>query len=77
MPYDRPCWDLTSVLYAIEPGSSHLNISPKGKITIDEKGYSQFIESGNGNHRFLIVQKDSISKVVDKLVEVSTHITNK
>ena len=74
MPYDRPCWDLTSVLYAIEPENSHLNISPKGKITIDEKGYSRFTSSQEGKHRFLMIDNDSVAAVVNKLVEVSTNI---
>lgn len=74
MPYDRPCWDLTSVLYAIEPENSHLNISPKGKITIDEKGYSRFTTSHEGKHRFLIIHNDSVPAVVNKLVKVSTQI---
>lgn len=74
MPYDRPCWDLISVLYAIEPGNSHLNISPNGQITIDEKGYSRFNPSQEGKHHFLIINNDSIPNVVSKLVEVSTNI---
>ncbi len=77
MPYDRPCWDLTSVLYAIEPESSHLNISSKGKITIDDKGYSKFTTSQNGKHRFLILDNDSIEDIVNKLVEVCTNIPHK
>lgn len=74
MPYDRPCWDLTSVLYAIEPENSALNISQKGNISIDAKGYSRFTSSSEGKHRFLIINKDSIPTVVNKLVEVATHI---
>ena len=31
MPYDRPTWDLTSVLYAVE-GPSYFNISAPGHI---------------------------------------------
>lgn len=74
MPYDRPCWDLTSVLYAIEPVNSHLDYSLKGEITIDEKGYSRFTASPEGKHRFLIIDKDSVTAVVNKLVEVCTNI---
>ena len=74
MPYDRPCWDLTSVLYAIEPNDSHLGISPNGNIKIDEQGYSRFTPSLNGKHYFLTVDEDSISAVVNKLVNVTTNI---
>ena len=74
MPYDRPCWDLTSVLYAIEPTDSHLDISPRGKITIDDTGYSRFSESENGKHRFLILNEANAPKVVEKLVSVCTRV---
>ena len=46
----------------------------KGKITIDEKGYSRFTSSQEGKHRFLIIDNDSVAAVVNKLVEVSTNI---
>lgn len=74
MPYDRPCWDLTSVLFAIEPENSHLDYSLKGNITIDENGYSRFTASPEGKHRYLTVDKDSVSAVTGKLVEVCTQI---
>ena len=46
----------------------------KGKITIDEKGYSRFTSSQEGKHRFLMIDNDSVAAVVNKLVEVSTNI---
>jgi inosine-uridine nucleoside N-ribohydrolase len=74
MPFDRPTWDLTSVLYAIESKESHLDISQKGKISIDENGFSRFTASSSGKHRFLILEKEKTQDVVNRLV---SRVTNK
>ena len=56
MPYDRQTWDLTSVLYAIEPEANHFGLSPQGTITLDSIGHSLFTPSENGKHRYLTIQ---------------------
>lgn len=61
MPYDRPTWDLTSVLYVLEPDSSFFNKSSKGFVSIDEKGISRLIENEQGKHVYLTT--DSIQDV--------------
>ncbi len=64
MPYDRPSWDLTSVLVVAEPEKGYFRLSPKGKINIDEKGNSVFSPDEDGLHRFLILddsKKESIT----------------
>lgn len=58
MPYDRPTWDLTSVLYAIEGGekfspaagkfysvSEKFVEGPSGRVCIDDFGMSSFTEA--------------------------------
>ena len=64
MPYDRPTWDLTSVLYAIE-GPSYFTVSPAGNITVSDKGETSFVANPVGNHHYLMtdsVQGDVITK---------------
>ena len=56
MPYNRQTWDLTSVLYAIEPMANHFGLSPQGTITLDSIGHSLFTPSENGKHRYLTIQ---------------------
>lgn len=75
MPYDRPTWDLTSVLYAIESKDSHFDVSSKGKITIDEKGFSRFTPSDQGKHLYLIIKNEEVQYIVNKLVERVTNIS--
>ncbi len=55
MPYDRPTWDLTAVLYAIEGVQPYFHISNKGSIAVDEKGYTTFTENAGGNRQYLEV----------------------
>lgn len=49
---DRPTWDLTAVLYAVEPNSL-FNVSQPGIITITPKGYSHFRATPEGKHFYL------------------------
>lgn len=54
MPYDRPTWDLTSVLCAVE-GTSFFDISSPGTVSINDDGSSSFKEDINGNRQYLMV----------------------
>lgn len=54
MPYDRPTWDLTSVLYSVE-GPSYFNISPAGMIDVTDQGSTTFTANENGNRYYLMV----------------------
>lgn len=73
MPYERQTWDLTSVLYAIEPEKAWFDLSPKGKITIEADGKSNFAE-GKGDHQYLIY-KNNQQSVLNRLVELVTGKT--
>ena len=68
MPYNRPTWDLTSVLYAVE-GPSHFTLSPAGKITVNENGATTFISDSTSNRYYLKV--DSI-----QAEKIKTHFVN-
>lgn len=70
MPYDRQTWDLTSVLYAIEPGKDYFDLSPRGQIVIDTTGRSVFT-AGEGRHQYL-VYKNNQQQVLSRLVELVT-----
>jgi inosine-uridine nucleoside N-ribohydrolase len=72
MPYDNPLWDLTAVLYAIEPEKNYFDLSHSGIIRIDEKGNSRFTPLNNGKHYFLVLKKDKIPVVLDSLIRKVT-----
>lgn len=60
MPYDRPTWDLTSVLYAIEGEGEYFTLSEPGTITVEPRGGTLFTPNSAGRHRHLTT--DSIRK---------------
>ena len=72
MPYDRPTWDLTSVLYAIEPEGSFLGVSEPGTITIAGDGYSRFMPDPAGRHRYMTIAPEDIPGAAARLVESCT-----
>ena len=73
MPYDRPTWDLTSVLIVAEPEKEYFRLSPKGKISIDEKGNSIFSPDESGMHRFLILDDANKELITSSLVNAVTN----
>lgn len=72
MPYNRPTWDLTAVLYAVEQKSSLFEISDSGFISIDEVGSSQFTPSVNGKHYYLLIDDEKIPLIINELVSSVT-----
>ena len=71
MPYNRPTWDLTSVLYAVE-GSKYFTGQATGTVTIDSEGVSTFTPSADGLHTLLSVSPKASQGLLDRLVELTT-----
>ena len=64
MPYDRPTWDLTALLYAVE-GGDMFSISPAGRISVTDEGATSFTPDPSGNRHYLYtdkVQNEAIEK---------------
>ena len=49
LPYDRPTWDLTSVLYAVRPEDGYFSLSDAGRIVVDDEGRTRFERSDDGD----------------------------
>jgi inosine-uridine nucleoside N-ribohydrolase len=73
MPYDRPTWDLTSVLYAIRPHRGYFQLSPPGRLEITNEGRSKFTPNSKGTHRFLILKPEERFRVQEALVELASQ----
>ena len=58
--HDRPCWDLTSVLYAVRPDRCGFGISPHGRVGVSEGGYTTFSPEPAGKHRILLLEEDKL-----------------
>jgi purine nucleosidase len=72
-PHNRPTWDLTSVLYAVRPDRGYFDVSPPGRVTIDEAGITTFEPDAQGRHRFLIVTPDQRGRTLEALVQLASQ----
>jgi len=73
MPYDRPSWDLTSVLYAVRPDDRYFSVSPEGGVDVDAKGITRFVEQTGGRRRYLKLEPGEKARVLEALVELATQ----
>lgn len=67
MPYDRPSWDLTAVIAAVE-GDDFFNFSGSGNIFIDCDGRSVFIPEAEGTRKYLILK--SADELLQRIIEL-------
>ncbi|WP_200861921.1 nucleoside hydrolase [Cyclobacterium qasimii] len=72
MPYDRPTWDLTSMIYALEGGSEYFTSSNKGNISVDDEGYTSFVEAPDGKHQYLKVSPEQATALKNAFIDVIT-----
>ena len=65
--HDRPCWDLTSVLYAVRPDRGYFTLSETGLVQVENDGHL-FFESGNSKRdRFLKMDAKQTIRVREAL----------
>ncbi|TKK66989.1 nucleoside hydrolase [Ilyomonas limi] len=72
MPYDRPTWDLTAVLYAIEGEQPYFTISKPGIIRVDGKGYTSFTANPAGNRQYLEVTPEQAATIKNHFIKLIT-----
>ncbi|QDT91906.1 nucleoside hydrolase [Gimesia algae] len=73
MPYDRPTYDLTSVLYAVRPGRGYFGLSKPGQFKINELEKLEFTQDTDGNQQFLTVTPEQIVRVQEVLENLSSQ----
>ena len=65
---DRPSWDQTSMLYALEPEADHFGLSDPGEVAILDDGVSIFKPCKNGRRRHLLLDDfHTPAKITDTL----------
>ncbi len=72
MPYDRPTWDLTSVLFAVRPEGGYFGVSKPGTITVLDDGMTRFTESATGKHRYLTLDPAAKQKILATMVGLAS-----
>ncbi len=73
MPYDRPTWDLTAVLYAVRSEGNYFSLSPSGTISILPDGSSRFEASAAGNHRYLVLKDEQRARTLEALILLASQ----
>ncbi len=72
--YNMKTWDLTSVLYAVEPDAGYFVLSDPGKVTIDGSGRTGFSVGSDGLHRKLETadrhSEAQRNAIVDRMIEL-------
>ena len=76
MPYDRPTWDPTAVLYAVE-GESWFTVSEPGFISVTDEGSTLFIPDEKGTRRYLKVDDAQADAILDHFVKVISSVPAK
>lgn len=72
MPYDRPTWDLLSLLYVVENDPKYFGSSGQGKVTVDDRGFTTFSPEANGNRSYLTVSKEQAGAILARFIELIT-----
>jgi inosine-uridine nucleoside N-ribohydrolase len=71
--HDRPCWDLTSVLYAVRPDDGYFDLSPPGGVAVSDGGMTSFTADTQGSHRYLILKPEQKIRVREALAELASE----
>lgn len=65
---NRPSWDQTAMLYALEPDGNHFGISEEGVVTIDDKGFSYFRPQAGGRRYYLTFDASHTPEAVSEIL---------
>lgn len=74
-PHDRPTWDPTAVLYAVQPERGYFDLSPPGNVTVENDSATLFrpTKDGKGRHRFLVMSPEQTARVREAIVQLSVE----
>ena len=76
-PYDRPTWDLTSVLYAVRPDRGYFSLSEAGRVGVDEQGKTLFTPDPQGRHFILAATPEQKVRTLEALIQLSSQPPDK
>ncbi len=72
-PHNRPTWDLTSVLYAVFPDRGYFDLSPPGRVSTEQDGFTRWEACDDGPHRYLQLTALQAARVTEALVQLSSQ----
>lgn len=72
-PHERPTWDLTSVLWAVRPQRGYFDLSPPGRVRVEDDGHIRFDPRKTGKHRHLIADHIQAVRVREALALLASQ----
>ncbi len=72
-PHERPTWDLTSVLWGVRPNRGYFDLSPAGRVAVDDKGVTTFKADPKGKHYYLIANEMQKAVVCEALAQLASQ----
>lgn len=69
MPYDRPMWDPTALMYAVE-GDGWFTMSGNGHIAVTDEGSTLFTPDPDGDRKYMEADSLQVKAIVDHFVEL-------
>ena len=66
---DRPTWDLTAVLFAIDPGT-RFSVSPAGRITVTDEGCTLYSQDAQANRYYLKVTETQCNDILKYFLDM-------
>jgi purine nucleosidase len=73
MPYDRPTWDLTTVVYDLRPDGGYFDVSPPGDVVVANDGLTKFQPNPQGKRHFLSVNAVQAARVREACVWLASQ----
>jgi inosine-uridine nucleoside N-ribohydrolase len=73
MPYDRPSWDLTTVLYDLRPDRGYFDVAPLGDVLVSANGSTSFQPSAQGKRFLLRVDAIQVARTREACVWLATQ----
>ena len=73
--HDRPCWDQSSVLWAVYPERGYFGLSRPGRVRVLEDGFTRFVPAqpgkGSQRDRFLTLTESQRSRVMEAIIHLT------
>lgn len=76
--HDRPCWDQSSVLYALFPDRNFFGLSKEGRVSVENDGFTRFTlpkkdDSTPPRDRFLTLTSIQRARALEAMVHLTVQ----
>lgn len=80
--HDRPCWDQSSVLYAVFPDHEYFGLSKPGQVEVAHDGLTRFTlpkkgDTGPKRDRYLTLTPEQRARVLEAMVHLTVQPPSK